>query len=182
MDIENVKQRLPMLFISLAIFISLIVSSDFDILRNVMISQRTYTNYNISSLKSLNLYRPYEVDYRTCSQYVKQIAQEHDIIIGFGQPITRYVYTGRLDYAVKANSGKTIDMHTNTMNLSSLDAMFQVIENSAGRRVWILGDDCAFVPNWYTAEMCDYLRSLAPYAVCRGEEGKANAYLLNRTP
>lgn len=167
--------------IILGIAVSIIVTDDLDILGPVRISQRTYTQYNTSDLKSLNQYRPYEVDYRTCSQWIKPNISPSDIIISFGAPITRYIYTGRVDFFLKLKTGSPVDIYTGSTHLPSLEALLEIIRRAKGRRVWILGDDCAFVPNWYSADMCDYLRRLEPYSICTGEDGRIKAYLLDGT-
>jgi len=168
--------------IIVAVFISLAVSDDFNAPDLFMISQRTYNKYNILTLKSLNVYRPYEVDYRTCSHYVREKFQANDMIIMFGPPVTRYVYTEQPGYSImRREKPLSINLHTGTVYLFSLENMFEVMEGWRGKRVWILGDHCPSTPQWYTADMCDYLRSLEPHAVCRGEDGRAAAYLLERS-
>jgi Dolichyl-phosphate-mannose-protein mannosyltransferase len=178
LSIHREKLILP---ITISIIIGLAVNSDFSIAESSKVSLRTYSKYNTLGTRSLNVYRPFEIDYRTCSYYVKENILKDDIVISFGPPVTRYVYTEHLDYFVKLKKGTTVDVFTNSRHLPSLDALFEIMKNSRGGRRWILGDDCAFVPNWYTADMCDYLGSLEPYAVCRGKDGKTAAYLLNQS-
>jgi hypothetical protein len=162
-----------------AIFFCTLLNDDIDILHAIEISQRTYKKYNVVGLKSLNYYRPFEVDYRTCSCYVKENLRESDIIISFGPPVTRYVYTGRVDYFIKRNSDSLVTGNTNSVHLPSLEELHKVIYETGSRRVWILGDECTSVPNWYTNDMCDYLVSLESHAVCRGVDGMAAVYLLD---
>ncbi len=164
---------------SVALVLSLLLNADFGIVEPVEVSQRTYTRNNVTDLRSLNRQRPFEVDYRTCSQQVKTHIKESDIIISFGPPVTRHIYTGRVDYFVKRRAGSPVNAYTGSIHLSSLEALSGVLEEADGRRVWVLGDECASVPNWYTSDMCEYLQSIGPYAVCRGEDARAAAYLLN---
>lgn len=168
--------------LAIALLLALVLTNDFDLLAPVSTAQSGLDAAPASTLRSLNRYRPFEVDYRTCSRHVQHELRPGDLVITMGPPVTRYVYTGQIDYFVmKQRRAGPVDRYTGSRHLSSLDALSSVLDGAAGRRVWILGDHCASTPNWYTPAMCDYLDRLDAEAVCQGD-GNGRAYLLNGTP
>ena len=163
-----------------AVVFGMIISRDFGVLDPLEITRRTYTFNNRTTVKSLNQTRPFEIDYRTCCLEVQPHIRPDDILICFGSPITRYPYTQRVDYFVKRNAKSRAPKYMSN-GIPTLERLHEVLRKEAGNRVWIFGDDCASLPNWYTFEMCQFLEKLKPNAICTdlGPQ-QAAVYLLDQ--